>query len=400
MIEEERMAISRQIKEYLAGASWIRKMFEEGARLKAQYGEDRVCAFSLGNPDVPPPTGVKKALQELIQEDNPRLHGYMPNAGFPFVREAMAVKVSKEQRLAVPMEHIVMTCGAAGALNVVFKALLEPGDEVLFPAPFFVEYKFYVENHQGVPKPIPSRGDFSLDLEAFEAAISSKTKAVLINSPHNPTGQLYTEEELRALVALLRKKTQEIGRPIFLISDEPYRHLVFDGLETPPIFPLYEQSIVVSSFSKELSLPGERIGFLALHPEAEGKEEMIAAFVLANRILGFVNAPALAQRLAAKCAEEVVEVAIYERRRDLFCEVLKEAGFDFVKPKGAFYIFPKTPIDDVEFCKLLQEELILAVPGKGFGGPGHIRLAFCVDEVFIERAREGFKRALEKAQNA
>ncbi len=392
------MPVSQKIKEYLAGASWIRKMFEEGARLKARYGADRVCDFSLGNPDVPPPPGVKKALEDLIRKDEPALHGYMPNAGFPFVREAMAIKVSKEQRLAVPMEHIVMTCGAAGALNVVLKAILEPGDEVIFPAPFFVEYKFYVENHGGIPKPVPTKEDFGLDLEAIEKAITKKTKAVLINSPNNPTGQLYSEEELRNLAALLSQKGKDLGHPILLLSDEPYRHLVFDGLETPPIFPLYENSVVISSFSKELSLPGERIGFLALHPEAEDKEELMAAFILANRILGFVNAPALAQRLAAACVEEVVDVSIYERRRDLFCEVLKEAGLEFVKPKGAFYLFPKTPIDDLEFCKLLQEELILAVPGRGFGGPGHIRLAFCVDEIFIERAREGFKRAVERAK--
>ncbi len=392
------MSVSQKMQEYLAGASWIRKMFEEGARLKARYGVERVCDFSLGNPDVPPPARVHKALEELVAKDDPAFHGYMPNAGFPFVREAMAVKVSKEQGLAVPMEHVVMTCGAAGALNVVFKALLEPGDEVVFPAPFFVEYKFYVENHGGIPKPVPTKDDFSLDLEAIEATLGPKTKVVLLNSPHNPTGQLYEEDELRALARLLEEKSQALGRPIFLVADEPYRHLVFDGRKTPPIFPLYENSIVVTSFSKELSLPGERIGFLALHPEARDKELLMAAFVLANRILGFVNAPALAQRLAAMCAEETVDVSIYERRRDLFCEVLEEAGLEFVKPKGAFYVFPKTPIDDVEFCRLLQEELILAVPGRGFGGPGHIRLAFCVDESYIERAREGFKRAVEKAK--
>ncbi len=392
------MAASQKIKEYLAGASWIRKMFEEGAKLKALHGEENVCDFSLGNPDVPPPPSVQKALQEIVAEDVPSFHAYMPNAGFPFAREAMAIKVSKEQKYAVPMDFIVMTCGAAGALNVIFKAILDPGDEVIFPAPFFVEYKFYVENHQGVAKPVASREDFSLDLNAIEAAITQKTKAVLINSPNNPTGQLYELDEIKALCTLLKEKSEEIGHPILLISDEPYRNLVFDGRETPPIFPYYEQSIVVTSFSKELSLPGERIGFLALHPEAQGKEELMAAFILANRILGFVNAPAISQRLAAKCAEEVVDVAIYERRRDLFCEVLEEAGLEFVKPKGAFYVFPKTPIDDVEFCKLLQEELILAVPGRGFGGPGHIRLAFCIDEIFIEKAREGFKRAVAKAK--
>ncbi len=392
------MAASAQIKEYLSRASWIRKMFEEGARLKARFGAENVCDFSLGNPDVPPPPAVKKALEEIVREDQPSFHSYMPNAGFPFAREAMAIKVSKEQKYAVPLEHVIMTCGAAGALNVIFKALLDPGDEVVFPAPFFVEYNFYVENHQGVPRPVPSKEDFSLDFSALEGAINSQTKAVLINSPHNPTGQLYGQEEIKVLCELLQKKSKEIGHPIYLISDEPYRNLVFDGLETPPIFPYYENSIVVTSFSKELSLPGERIGFLALHPEAEGKEELLAGFILANRILGFVNAPAIAQRIAAKCAEETVDVTVYERRRDLFCEVLEEAGLEFVKPKGAFYVFPKTPIDDVEFCRLLQEELILAVPGRGFGGPGHIRLAFCIDEIYIEKAREGFKRATKKAR--
>ena len=392
------MSASARIKEYLAGASWIRKMFEEGARLKARFGAENVCDFSLGNPDVPPPPAVKRALEEIVREDQPSFHSYMPNAGFPFAREAMAIKVSKEQKYVTPMEHVVMTCGAAGALNVIFKALLDPDDEVVFPAPFFVEYKFYVENHQGVARPVPSKEDFSLDLSAIEGAITSRTKAVLINSPHNPTGQLYGPEEIKALCELLREKSKEVGHPIYLVSDEPYRNLVFDGLETPPIFPYYENSVVVTSFSKELSLPGERIGFLALHPEAEGKEELLAAFILANRILGFVNAPAIAQRIAAKCAEETVDVTIYERRRDLFCEVLEEAGLEFVKPKGAFYVFPRTPIDDVEFCRLLQEELILAVPGRGFGGPGHIRLAFCIDETYIEKAREGFKRATQKAK--
>ncbi len=392
------MAISEKMKEYLAGASWIRKMFEEGSRLKAQYGPDRVCDFSLGNPDVPPPPEVKEALEELVARDEPILHGYMPNAGFPFVREVIALKVSKEQRFTVPSDHIVMTCGAAGALNVVFKALLNPGEEAIFPSPFFMEYKFYIENHGGVPRPVPTRQDFCLDLRAIEAAFTEKTKAVLINSPNNPTGQLYSKKELEELADLLEEKSKIFNRPVFLISDEPYRHLVFDGLETPPIFPIYKNAIIVSSFSKELSLPGERIGFLALHPEADDKEELMAAFILANRILGFVNAPAMAQRLAASCAEKVVDVFIYQKRRDLFCDILTEAGLEFIKPKGAFYIFPKTPIDDVEFCKLLQEELILAVPGRGFGKEGHIRLAFCVDEVFIERAREGFKRAVEKAK--
>ncbi len=390
--------IAAQVRGYLEKASWIRKMFEEGARLKARYGADRVCDFSLGNPDVPPPQEVAEALREILSEDRPEFHAYMPNAGFPFAREAMAEKVSREQGLKVSAEEVVLTCGAAGGLNIIFKALLDPGDEVVFPSPFFVEYGFYVENHQGVPRPVPTREDFSLDLEALEKAIGPKTKAVLLNSPNNPTGRLYPEEDIARLADLLREKSQTLGRPVYLVSDEPYRNLVFDGLKVPSIFKHYEASFVVSSFSKELSLPGERIGFVAVHPEMPEKSEILAALILANRILGFVNAPALAQRIAAKCALSLVEVSIYERRRNLFCQILDEAGLEYIKPEGAFYVFPRTPIDDVEFCKLLQEELILAVPGRGFGAPGHIRLAFCVDEKVIERSREGFIRAVEKAR--
>lgn len=389
--------IATQIKGYLERASWIRKMFEEGAKLKARYGADRVCDFSLGNPDLPPPPEVQEALQEILAEDRPEFHAYMPNAGFPFAREAMAQKVTQEQGIPVSAEEVVLTCGAAGGLNIIFKSILNPGEEVLFPAPYFVEYGFYVENHQGLPRPVPTKEDFSLDLEAFEKALSEKTKAVLINSPNNPTGRLYSEEDLQALAAILRSYSQKRGRPIYLVSDEPYRNLVFDGLKTSSVFKCYEASFVVSSFSKELSLPGERIGFVAVHPEMPSKEEILAALILANRILGFVNAPALAQRLAARCALALVDVSVYQRRRDLFCEILDEAGLEYVKPEGAFYLFPKTPVDDVTFCQLLQEELILAVPGRGFGGPGHIRLAFCVDEKIIARSREGFKRAVAKA---
>lgn len=390
--------IASQVKGYLERASWIRKMFEEGAKLKAQHGADKVCDFSLGNPDVPPPPEVSEALKEILTEDRPELHAYMPNAGFPFAREAMAEKVSREQDFKVSPEEVILTCGAAGGLNIIFKALLEPGEEVVFPAPFFVEYGFYIENHQGVPKPVATKPDFSLDFEALDQAITEKTKAILINSPNNPTGRLYSEKDIADLAVLLREKSQAFGRPVYLISDEPYRNLVFDGLKTPSVFKHYANSFVVSSFSKELSLPGERIGFVAVHPDMENKNEILAALILANRILGFVNAPAFAQRIAAKCALALVDVSIYERRRNLFCEILDEAGLEYVKPEGAFYLFPKTPIDDVEFCKLLQEELILAVPGRGFGGPGHIRLAFCVDESIIERSREGFIRAVQKAR--
>ncbi len=393
------MVLSQQIAGYLEASSWIRKMFEEGARLKSQYGPEAVCDFSLGNPDVSPPEDFLRALKEAAEEESPGVHGYMPNAGYPFVRETMARRVSKEQGVETPAENIVMTCGAAGALNVVFKAILEPGDEVIFPSPFFVEYRFYVENHQGRPIPVPSKADFHLDLEALEKALGPRTRAVLINSPHNPTGQVYDLEELKGLAELLTAASKRQGRPIFLISDEPYRRLTFDGQSPPALFPLYPQTIVINSFSKEISIPGERLGYLALNPEAEGVAELMAAFILANRILGFVNAPALMQRAVARCPEASVDVGIYQRRRDLFCEILREAGYQFVVPRGAFYVFPRTPLeDDVAFCRLLAEERILAVPGRGFGAPGHMRLAFCVEESVIERSREGFKRAMERAQ--
>ena len=390
--------IATQIKDYLERASWIRRMFEEGARLKARYGADRVCDFSLGNPDVPPPPEVSQALRELLSEDRPELHAYMPNAGFPFAREAMAEKITREQGVPVSAEEVILTCGAAGGLNIIFKALLDPGDEVVFPSPFFVEYGFYVENHRGVPRPVPTRPDFSLDLEALEKAIGPRTKAVLINSPHNPTGRIYPEEDIAGLSRILQEKSRALNRTLYLVSDEPYRNLVFDGRKVPSIFQHYPASLVVGSFSKELSLPGERIGFVAVHPEMPEKDSVLAALILANRILGFVNAPALAQRLVARCATALVDVSVYERRRDLLCSILEEAGLEFIRPEGAFYVFPRTPGDDVEFCRLLQEELILAVPGRGFGAPGHIRLAFCVDEATIERSREGFKRTVEKAR--
>ncbi|WP_456433219.1 pyridoxal phosphate-dependent aminotransferase [Thermosulfuriphilus sp.] len=393
------MVISQQIVNYLEGSSWIRKMFEEGARLKSQYGPEAVCDFSLGNPDLSPPADFLLALKEVAQEEGPGIHGYMPNAGYPFVREAMARRVSEEQELETPAENVVMTCGAAGAINVVFKAILEPGDEVIFPSPFFVEYRFYVENHQGHPVPVPTKADFHLDLEALDKAITPKTRAVLINSPHNPTGQVYDSEELKGLARILEEASRRHGRPIFLLSDEPYRRLTFDGFSPVALFPLYHQTIVINSFSKELSIPGERLGYLALHPEAEGAQDLMAAFILANRILGFVNAPALIQRAVARCPQAAIDVGIYQRRRDLFCEILEEAGYEFVRPRGAFYVFPRTPIeDDVAFCRLLAEEKILAVPGRGFGAPGYMRLAFCVDEAVIERSREGFKRALERAK--
>ncbi len=373
-------------------------MFEEGLKLKKIHGEDKIFDLSLGNPDLPPPEAVKIALKRFLDDYDPSLHRYMPNAGFPFVREIMAKKVSQEQKINISFNEIIMTCGAAGGLNIIFKALLDPGDEVLFPSPFFVEYFFYVENHQGKAIPVPTKEDFTLDIEAFERAITPKTKAVLINSPNNPTGQVYTQEEIKNLCELLKEKSRTYGKIIYLISDEPYRNLVYDGVEVPSIFSYYENSFVAYSFSKELSLAGERIGFVAVHPEMENKERVLEALILANRILGFVNAPALAQRIVAECAFEKVAVDIYKRRRDILCEIFKEGGLEFIKPKGSFFMFPKTPIDDLKFCEILKEELILAVPGRGFGLPNHIRVAFCVSEEILQRMKPNFLKACERAR--
>jgi aspartate aminotransferase len=394
------MTIAHRMRSYMERASWIRKMFEEGARLKSLYGAENVFDFSLGNPNVPAPPSVKEKLQEIIQRPDGSIHSYMPNAGLPATRERLAEYLSREHGVPLTADHVVMTCGAAGALNIVLKALLDPGDEVVVPAPFFVEYGFYAENHGGVLRAVPTQSDFTLDLDALEAAIGLKTKVVLINSPNNPTGQIYDAHSLKSLGEILRRKSRQAGRTIFLVSDEPYRKIVYTDQPVPSIFQAYENALVVTSFSKDLSLPGERIGYAALHPEARDGQAVMGAMVLANRILGFVNAPALMQWILPDLLDESVDVGIYRAKRDRLYGALKEAGYDLIEPPGAFYLFPRSPLtDDVAFVKLLQEENILAVPGSGFGGPGHFRLAYCVDDRTIEGALPGFARALEKARN-
>jgi len=392
--------ISSQMTGYIERASWIRKMFEEGIRLKKEFGEDAVHDFSLGNPDLPPPPEIKKALCEIAdQADQPFFLGYMPNFGYPHVRERLAEEVSKEQGVDVPADCLIITCGAAGALNSVFRAVLEPGDEVLTPAPFFVEYGFYAENHSATLKPVPSKPmTFELDIAGIDAAINDKTRVVLINSPNNPTGVVYSREELEGLAAILEKHNEKRDRPIFILSDEPYRFLSFDGVEVPSLLDIYKYTIVCSSFSKNLSLAGGRVGYALINPAIDGKETLIGAVVMANRILGFVNAPALAQKLLGKALGTTVDVGIYDARRKAMAEVLDNAGFKYSMPKGAFYFFPEAPGgDDVKFCAVLQEEKILAVPGTGFGCPGYFRLAFCVSEEVILRAKDAFVRAMNNA---
>jgi len=392
------MTIAENIEETLLKSSWIRKMFEEGARLKAEYGNKNVFDFSIGNPNLPPPDQFQEALEQVAAQKDDWIHGYMPNTGYPFVRHAIAENIRKEQAADITQEDIVITCGAAGGLNVILKALLNPGEEVLVTRPFFVEYTFYAQNHNGVLKTVPAKKDFTLDLEAIEQAITPKTKVMLINSPNNPTGQIYSENSLKRLGEILEEKGKTFGTTIYLVSDEPYRHIVFDDARVPPVFPYYKNSIVATSHSKDLSLAGERIGYLAVNPDAEYRERILQAAALTNRILGFVNAPALIQRVLPFIQGARVDVAAYKRKRDIFCQGLARAGYTFTIPPGAFYLFPESPLkDDVAFVKALQEELILAVPGSGFGQPGYFRLSFCVDDETIENAIPGFKRVMDKA---
>jgi aspartate aminotransferase len=391
------MTIAEQIQETLKRSSWIRKMFEEGARLKAKYGAENVFDLSLGNPNVKPPEAFRSALDQIVGSSGPNDHVYMPNSGYPHVRKAIADYLSQEEQDTFTENEVIMTCGAAGALNVILKALLNPGDEVITPKPYFVEYDFYAQNHGGVLKTVPTHGDFTLDVDAISAAISPQTKAVLINSPNNPTGQVYAEETLKSLGACLKAKSSDLNHTIYLISDEPYRKIVFDGRKIPSIFGCYPDSIVATSYSKDLSVAGERIGFIAVNPAAEFKDTLINGMTLANRILGFVNAPALMQRVVAQIPAVTVDVGEYTRKRDILCDGLADCGYEFVKPAGALYVFPKAPItDDVKFVRALQKERVLVVPGSGFGGPGYFRAAFCVDDNTLTHSIPGFRRAIEK----
>lgn len=389
------MAISTKIHGFISQSSWIRKMFEEGINLKKKYGDKNVFDFSLGNPNVPPPAQFKEQLRFVAGQDIDGMHAYMPNAGYPETRSAVASYLKEIHKQPLSAEHVVMTCGAGGALNVVLKTLLDPGDEVLIPTPFFVEYRFYVDNAGGVTRLVKTKPDFSLDIEEIAANINDKTKVVLINSPNNPTGKVYSEAELKKLAAVLEEKSRSYGRALYLISDEPYSEIVYDDKKVPSVFAIYKNSIIGTSYSKSLSLPGERIGFLAVNPEIENMEDTLSGIILCNRILGFVNAPALMQRIIAGLQGVQVNVAEYKRKRDLLCDGLSSCGYKISRPEGAFYLFPRTPIaDDVEFVKVLQKKRILTVPGSGFGGPGHFRIAYCVDDETIINSMDGFREAL------
>ena len=393
--------ITDEMTGYVANSSMIRKMFEAGIELQKKYGADNVYDFSLGNPDLPPPPAVKKTMLKIAETmDQPFALGYMPNAGYPAAREALARKLSQEQGLTIPASNVIVTCGAAGAINVFFRATLSKDDEVITPCPYFVEYDFYVGNFGGKLIRVPSDPNtFALDLAALEQAINSKTRAMIVNTPNNPTGQIYSRESMKKLAEILRRKSAEYGHPIFLVADEPYRFLNFDNVDIPSVFELYEYSVIVGSFSKSLSLAGERAGYLAVNPAMPDCSTLLSACTITNRILGYVNAPAIAQKILIDCIDSQVDLDIYRRRRDLMADVLDYAGIDYAMPRGAFYFFPKSPVaDEMQLVNALFEERILVVPGRGFGMSGYVRMAFCVTESSITGSKEGFKRAVDRVK--
>lgn len=376
----------------------IRKMFEEGALLKKKYGEDNVYDFSIGNPDLDPPSEVVEAIEEIAADTSPMCHGYMPNPGYMQARQAMAEKTSLEQGTAVPADCVIMSVGAAGAMNCVFKALLNDGDEVIVPAPYFAEYGHYCANHGGTLRPVPTKNDFSLDTDAIKAALTEKTAAVIINSPNNPTGRIYSREEIQALSAVLTAHGEKTGRYPYIVCDEPYRAITYGGKKVAPVFPEYRQAVVVTSFAKNLSVPGERIGYIAVNPASDDASEMVAACILATRILGFVNAPAFFQKVIARSWNARCDYSLYEKRCREIMEIMDYAGLQYAKPEGAFYLFVKVPEgwngDDMAFTEHLKKFNILCAPGTGFGGKGWFRISYCVAEKTILNSKEAFYKAI------
>jgi aspartate aminotransferase len=389
------MSIAKKIKSSISQSSMIRKMFEEGILLKKKYGADKVYDFSLGNPNVEHPDEFKRELINLAAEIIPMKHGYTPNAGYHDTRQAIAGKLSRATGIKMSADHIVMSCGAGGALNVILKALLDPADEVIILKPFFVEYPFYIENYGGIVKYAMTKADFSLDIPAISKAVNRKTKAIIINSPNNPTGKVYSKKNIADLARLLKEKGRAYKKAIYLISDEPYAEIVFDSVALPSVLKAYSNSLIAYSYSKTLSLPGERIGYISINPKIHEAGDLINALILCTRIMGFVNAPALMQRIVAKLQHVAVDVKVYQKKRDLLCDGLAKAGYKFKKPQGAFYLFVQSPIpDDVSFVKMLLRKNILVVPGSGFGGPGYFRIAYCVDDATIVNSMEGFGEAI------
>ena len=396
MTNDSLSLVARTVTENLSKASWIRRMFEEGARLKQERGADKVFDFTLGNPEIEPPPEVLATARRLLEPDAPpHLHAYMPNAGHPKVREAVAKRASAATGLPYTTNHILMTVGAGAALNTVLKALLDPGDEVITVAPFFVEYVYYAQNHGGSLVVVPPKADLTPDVEKIANAITPKTRAIIVNSPNNPSGVIYPKSSFVELERVM----SAAPRPIVLISDEPYRALVFDDVQVPEVPPLVTRTVVATSWSKSLAIPGERIGYLAFSPRMPEAAALFEACTFTSRVLGFVNAPALWQWVVAEVGDHVIDVAPYREKRDLMYEGLRKIGYECVKPQGAFYVFPRTPIpDDVAFVRMLADEGVLTVPGSGFGMPGHIRISLTVERDTVVRSMPGFERAFRTAR--
>ena len=391
--------ISEKMQGYVNNSSAIRAMFEEGKKLASVYGAENVYDFSLGNPNVPAPAAVKEAALQVLNEEDPLMvHGYMSNSGYEDVREAIAASLNRRFGTDYDAGNLVMTVGAAGGMNVIFKTLLNPGDEVIAFAPYFGEYRAYVSNYDGVLRVVPPDTEtFQPNLKAFEKLLTEKTKAVIVNTPNNPTGVVYSAETLKRLADILEKKQKEWKTSIYLISDEPYRELVYGGVEVPWIPDFYRNTIVGYSFSKSLSLPGERIGYLVLPSEMDDSDAVKNAANVATRILGYVNAPSFFQRVVARCLEEKADIAYYDRNRETLYEGLKKAGLSCIKPEGAFYLFVKSPVEDEkEFCEKAKKQNLLLVPGSSFACPGYVRLAYCVSYEMIVRSLPHFEELMKE----
>lgn len=391
--------ISDKMKDLVANSSVIRAMFEDGKIMADKYGKENVYDFSLGNPSIVPPSCVKKAIIDIVNNEPEMLiHGYMNNAGYQDVRDTIANYLNKTHGTDFTQDNIIMTVGAAGGLNIALKAITNPGEEIIVIAPYFGEYNSYIKNVEGIKVVIsPDIESFSVNFKELEEKITDKTRAVIINSPNNPTGAVYSEADIIKLAEILEKKQREFNSVIYIISDEPYRELVFDGVKVPYLTKYYKNTIVGYSFSKSLSLPGERIGYLVIPNEADGFEDLFSAINTANRIMGFVNAPSLMQRVIGRVIGCTSDISVYEENKKILCSALKEYGYEFVEPKGTFYMFPRSPIaDDSLFCKIAKEYRLIIVPGSSFGCPGHFRIAYCVDKETVLNSLDSFKQLAER----
>jgi aspartate aminotransferase len=391
------MPISKTVTEQMGRGSWVRRMFEEGAQIKRERGAENVFDFSIGNPDVEPPARVLEVLRKIVSDPRPGRHGYMPNAGYPQVRQAVAARLCRDTGVPFTAEDILMTTGAAGACSVIMKAILDPGDEVIVLLPFFPEYVFYVENQGGKVVKVDTDANFLPDIDRIAAAITPRTRAIMLNTPNNPTGRIYPEKVLRDLNTVLKRA----GHPILVISDEPYKTLVYDGNRQAEVASLIDNAVVCYSWSKSQGLPGERIGYLALSPRLPDLQELRDACTFSNRVLGFVNAPAIWQWVVLETGDEMIDIQAYQHKRNILCDALEAIGYEVTRPEGTFYIFLKTPIpDDIAFVRALAQQGVLAVPGTGFGRAGYMRLSLTVPLDVVERSIAGFERAFRSLPRA